>query len=93
MRANRERPTSSRGGDALSEEANSREAVELFFCTNALTFVVGWSWVTLARDLSTLTSEAFSRDLEVTALPVRLLLSALTAFVCGPLVGMVAACL
>ena len=71
----------------------SREEVELFFLTNALTFVVGWSWVILARDLSTLTSTALSAELEITELPIRLLLAALTAFVCGPLVGIVAGCL
>ena len=71
----------------------SREEVELFFLTNALTFVVGWSWVILARDLSTLTSTALSTELDITELQIRLLLAALTAFVCGPLVGIVAGCL
>ena len=77
--------------DELSQLAfkGSREEVELFFATNALTFVVGWSWVILARDLSTLTSTALSEELEITSLPTRLLLSALTAFVYGPLVGII----
>ena len=49
--------------------------------------------VILARDLSTLTSTALSAELDITELPIRLLLAALTAFVCGPLVGIVAGCL
>ena len=48
-------------GEGMSDAAKgSREEVELFFATNALTFVVGWSWIVLSRDLSTLSAAGTS---------------------------------
>ena len=64
------------GGPRLSDEARgSREAVELFFAVNALTFVVGWSWVVLLRDVSTLTAVAASAVLGAHQVWARTLLS------------------
>ena len=69
------------------EDKGSREEVELFFLTNATTFVVGWSWVVLLRDVSTLTAVAASAVLGAHQVWARTLLSGATAFVFGPLVG------
>ena len=70
---------------AISEEAKgSREAVELFFLTNALTFVVGWSWVVVARDLSTLVAAALITSFDAPTFLFRSLLAALAALAMGP---------
>lgn len=79
---------------ALSDRAKgSREEVELFFATNALTFVVSWSWVVLSRDISTLTSAVLSVSFDATSPFARALLAGMMAFVSGPLIGIVAGCL
>ena len=80
--------------DALRSDAasrGSREALEVFFATNAMTFVVGWSWVVLARDLSTLAAAALARALHA-SLWARHALAAIAAFACGPAIGLAIGC-
>ena len=86
---------SGRRSDAISlsdEDKGSREEVELFFATNEAIFVIGWAWVVLLRDLSVLSAEVLSLAFGVGAAPGRAALAGVTAFVFGPLVGVVVAC-
>ena len=43
-------------GSGLDGILTAREKVERYFLTNALSFVVGWAWVVVVRDLTTLIS-------------------------------------
>ena len=47
------------GSSAAVDDSSEvrREHVERYFITNALSYVTGWAWVGLLRDLSTLTAE------------------------------------
>ena len=59
----------------------------MFFLTNALTFVVGWSWVVLSRDLSTLAAATLAHSLEG-GRTTRSILDAVATFGFGPLLGL-----
>ena len=61
--------------------------VELYFATNAMTFIVGWCWICLCRDLTTLVSASLVGDGPRWA---RYVTTALCTFVAGPLVGVLA---
>jgi hypothetical protein len=83
-----------RSSDAISdaEKEGSREAIEIFFATNAMLFVVGWAWVELMRDLSSLSASALSLALGVGAQSGRSVLACFTTFLFGPAIGIVVAC-
>ena len=66
-------------------KASTREEVELFFMTNALTFVVGWSWIVLSRDLSTVCAAGIAGG--ATATWVHAFVAAIFAFLFGPCIG------
>ena len=83
-----------RHAGGISDHAKgSREEVELFFATNALTFVVGWAWIVLFRDLSTLSAAAIASLIGASAVWARAILAALFAFLFGPMVGLLIGCL
>jgi hypothetical protein len=70
-----------------------RLQVELFFATNALTFVVGWSWIVLSRDLTVLSAAGLTHAVGGSAWGVRAMLAAGFALLYGPAVGVAISCL
>jgi hypothetical protein len=78
---------SGRSGPLSDEKKGSREEVELFFATNASSFLVGFSWVSVCRDLSTMTAELLVGH---AAIWLRYATLALCTFAAGPLPGLVA---
>lgn len=64
------------------------QEVELYFATNAMTFIVGWCWICTVRDVATLVTARLAGHND---LWVRYAVSAMATFVAGPLVAIVVA--